>query len=1118
MQADDHARVEAEIRALTSIYEQRETEENWNQFDDALGKLKQVVRTHGHNTWFTPSCVRRMKGAIAVSLASDRTKLARTGLTLVDTLAEELRERLESCLDVVVTPVMKLCGKANKVYVSCASATMKGLVEHLQLPSVLPYLQEYTNSQTKTSRIAAAEVFVKSLEVSPSLRLHSYAELIEASIRAYAVDPTPEVRGFARQAFETYKDVFSHRVDKFTMELDEVTVKNLKIPKVDTSKRISIKQKVIALRDPSAKAGSVEEHSDVILYLPTGPAPSTAPALAAEAKNSLDIKPQGTQLGRRLFDRPARIHNEATYSTTSTNSIRESIWAAQRVLKETTASALEHQEKTMPLKNRAQRVPSAVPTSESQPGSRAISPPARAKTVSEGVPSKAAEKREFPGKDLKPRRPTERAVPTKTLELPEQSSTSEASIDLNDFALKLKNHDWAIRFQAIEALKGCALRLSDQNDNKHKLSKISDMLVNAINDNHSKVAISAANGLRSLMLAPHASPELLVFAAPRLAAALNQRLKVNFTGKMLVEDMKERYGTEASCNALCQGLQNSEFAKNPRVRGGCCQLLAEFSEKDWAEIGKVPRNLPSRLLAANSDIDILAKQSVKAVFAAVHAAFPELISSIWITLKPSDRKTVNGIFGSSSSSLDRFVMETSRKAAQPRGSVEIRSPSPGSTTVNSPSLSPKSLSTSRNRKPPTPKSAMSTESHHSYSRQDRQDRDSISSAERLFASSSNSDQAMQRSASKASSISGLQTLTVNVSTSNHKLSAAYEDSDTDWVTDNEVLRSPNGSDNEFTLGDNRNDETEPQAMPRSYSALESHLSFDSHIEPPKDIKERFGHEVDENANTLKKVEEFLSMVENPGVNMFSVQSNGVAPSAEAVDAVDVLNSPNGRREDRSFSISEVTPKFASGDLLPSDPPAEMSPLEKLGLAVNSILGSESANSMKDSLKAIRDLLASDSSSAIMEAIPTFLPSILTRSWENIAVEEDDQLEIDYELDTFLDCIYQHASTEVILATFSTLDHTTVFESRPTFELLERVLRKFQWGQNDDEILPLVDCVAKGLDSANTAGRKSAFDCAVHVLRKRPALEDYLFNSLEQSKGKSRVAIIKGMVKRKLEQI
>ncbi|KAI8855061.1 clasp N terminal-domain-containing protein [Chytridium lagenaria] len=368
-QGDDLNGVDAEIKHIVAAFEAKETEENWTQFDDALVKLKTLVRNNGSLQGFN-TLLKRFKQPLNTSLSSERTKLARTGLSLVECLSEELGERLDGNIDILLPPVLKLCNRANKVFVSCASATLKVIIDNTRLPSILPYLYDALHNPTKTLRIAASDGFVKCLDAVPPHRLTNSQDLIESFIKESAEDSAAEVRESARQVLLKFRETFPNRVDRFISELNGAATKNLKIPKQDANKRVPIKQKLIALREVGVKA-PLEDRIEIASSQGHPP-----PTQYQEINQDFsDLKVRGTQQvpipgsthglsSRRLLERPTRVvHGETNVAAAGLPTRETTAWGAQRVLRDETLKAflpLEVSERPVPLKSKAMRVPSAA--------------------------------------------------------------------------------------------------------------------------------------------------------------------------------------------------------------------------------------------------------------------------------------------------------------------------------------------------------------------------------------------------------------------------------------------------------------------------------------------------------------------------------------------------------------------------------------------------------------------------------------------------------------------------------------------------------------------------------------------------------------------------------------
>ena len=149
-----------------------------------------------------------------LQLNSERTRLSRAAMTLVETLARTLGERFEPLSDTLCPVVLRLATRANRVYVSCATATVKACIESAGLPSFLPSLVEAMKNASKSLRQTAVDCLITLVSSNPPHRLESYAEPLEAAIREGVVDADAVVREVTKKVFMLYAEALPARVDR----------------------------------------------------------------------------------------------------------------------------------------------------------------------------------------------------------------------------------------------------------------------------------------------------------------------------------------------------------------------------------------------------------------------------------------------------------------------------------------------------------------------------------------------------------------------------------------------------------------------------------------------------------------------------------------------------------------------------------------------------------------------------------------------------------------------------------------------------------------------------------------------------------------------------------------
>ncbi|KAL5036972.1 hypothetical protein BDEG_24901 [Batrachochytrium dendrobatidis JEL423] len=230
------AALEYEVKQMAALFEQRESEENWTKFEEALLKLTAITRGSHQLSGFTAIIKTRLKTALINCLSTERTRLARTAMLLVEALGSFLKERFDALSDPLMSAVLKLTARANRVYVSTASSTLKSCIESSGAVTFIPTLADALKNASKTMRIAAMECICAVIRVNSVDALSNYIVVLENVLRESVVDSTNEVRSLSRDMFDTYRNRFPDRVDRFVDDLPEIARKYIKIEKSKSGK------------------------------------------------------------------------------------------------------------------------------------------------------------------------------------------------------------------------------------------------------------------------------------------------------------------------------------------------------------------------------------------------------------------------------------------------------------------------------------------------------------------------------------------------------------------------------------------------------------------------------------------------------------------------------------------------------------------------------------------------------------------------------------------------------------------------------------------------------------------------------------------------------------------
>ncbi|KAJ2452427.1 hypothetical protein EV183_002942 [Coemansia sp. RSA 2336] len=227
---DNSSDFEAKFRSLLAKLDVVEGEETWQQIDTALKNLMQLVKA-GTTTYdtFLPTIKQAIK-PISTSVLSERTRLSASALALVEELARQMDTRFQALSEQLFGTVMKLCGRANKVFITRGVNCLTTVITYSHVPEQAPLVcNAILSDPNKTMRASAAKLLMSLASCCTVPELTPHMALVEKAIAAGVVDANPDARTTARQTYEIFVKRFSDRVEQFHAGLSTTAKKYLKI-------------------------------------------------------------------------------------------------------------------------------------------------------------------------------------------------------------------------------------------------------------------------------------------------------------------------------------------------------------------------------------------------------------------------------------------------------------------------------------------------------------------------------------------------------------------------------------------------------------------------------------------------------------------------------------------------------------------------------------------------------------------------------------------------------------------------------------------------------------------------------------------------------------------------
>ncbi|KIJ18786.1 hypothetical protein PAXINDRAFT_9021 [Paxillus involutus ATCC 200175] len=229
---DSLVTLKAEIDAARKKVSLEETEDTWDTI--AQGVMQLTVLCNNGGCEFPSDIVAGMRSLsrrLSSAMNSERSKLSGGAIELLTALAAGLGSLFEPLVSLLIPGLLALCGRSNKVFAARARGCMLAVVEHTQLPSLLPYLAELGTHKSVFPRLTAAEGVLACLNCfnPPDLEKDSRARIVEDFIKLTARDASADVRHASKKIFEAYKTLMPGRVESFVAPLTPVVKKYLDI-------------------------------------------------------------------------------------------------------------------------------------------------------------------------------------------------------------------------------------------------------------------------------------------------------------------------------------------------------------------------------------------------------------------------------------------------------------------------------------------------------------------------------------------------------------------------------------------------------------------------------------------------------------------------------------------------------------------------------------------------------------------------------------------------------------------------------------------------------------------------------------------------------------------------
>ncbi|MCJ1431540.1 suppressor of tub2 mutation [Xylographa pallens] len=294
------------FRDIHPHFEGRETEFNWNPREDNIIKLRRITKGNAPKDYTTTYlvCIKGLLDGILKAVTSLRTTVSSNGCHLVQDIARTCGPGLDSMVEIILQPLLKLCGATKTIAAETANKTIDTIFAYVTYN--LRILQHiWSASQDKNVRPRSyATVWLKTVIDKHGHHRHTLEhanglDLIEKCIKHGLADANPEVRESTRNTYWSYWRFWPDRSDVILHSLD--AKQQARLLKDPSNPQISHMNKDSTNPDPIKNTAGSIASSDTSVPVVTRVAkaaatrPSLKETIAAQKRAKLAQRPGSAQ-------------------------------------------------------------------------------------------------------------------------------------------------------------------------------------------------------------------------------------------------------------------------------------------------------------------------------------------------------------------------------------------------------------------------------------------------------------------------------------------------------------------------------------------------------------------------------------------------------------------------------------------------------------------------------------------------------------------------------------------------------------------------------------------------------------------------------------------------------
>lgn len=213
--------LEQEMQEFLSLFQGKETEQNWVNRENMLQKFRCLIRGNASQFESFLLHLKSVTEQIVISSQSLRSALILTSCTVMEEMAVYLESKIDSVTEIIIPGLIKLSGASKKLVFQAVLTTMKSIVSFSTFqPKHVNLFVNALFEKSPSVRQASAEILRLLLEIlsgeldlQKSMEKSNMIEKLEKGISKAITDSDGTTRSLGRDAFYYFNLTWPQRAN-----------------------------------------------------------------------------------------------------------------------------------------------------------------------------------------------------------------------------------------------------------------------------------------------------------------------------------------------------------------------------------------------------------------------------------------------------------------------------------------------------------------------------------------------------------------------------------------------------------------------------------------------------------------------------------------------------------------------------------------------------------------------------------------------------------------------------------------------------------------------------------------------------------------------------------------